>query len=66
MTISTERHRFALVAMCWLQGILGAPVILNWTLTGLNTAGHTKRSTVLGIYFVYVLLSLHRKSVLNL
>ncbi|KAJ5806404.1 MFS transporter [Penicillium pulvis] len=45
-------HRFALVGMCWLQGILGAPVILNWTLTGLNTAGHTKRSAVLGIYFV--------------
>ncbi|RDW59325.1 putative Mfs allantoate transporter [Aspergillus mulundensis] len=52
MKISIERHRFALVAMCWLQGILGAPVILNWTLPGLNTAGHTKRSTVLGIYFV--------------
>ncbi|KAL4906381.1 hypothetical protein BDW74DRAFT_190114 [Aspergillus multicolor] len=52
MKISIERHRFALVAMCWLQGILGAPIILNWTLPGLNTAGHTKRSTVLGIYFV--------------
>ncbi|KAJ5553191.1 MFS transporter [Penicillium frequentans] len=51
MKINIE-HRFALVGMCWLQGILGAPVILNWTLTGLNTAGHTKRSTVLGIYFV--------------
>ncbi|KAH8690122.1 MFS transporter [Talaromyces proteolyticus] len=45
-------HRFALVGMCWMQGILGSPVILNWTLPGLNTAGHTKRSTVLGIYFV--------------
>ncbi|KAL4867609.1 hypothetical protein BDV12DRAFT_186539 [Aspergillus spectabilis] len=52
MYISIEKHRFALVGMCWLQGILGAPVVLNWTLPGLNTAGHTKRSTVLGIYFV--------------
>lgn len=38
--------------MCWIQGVLGSPVVLNWTLPGLNTAGHTKRSTVLGIYFV--------------
>ncbi|CAI7598921.1 unnamed protein product [Penicillium glandicola] len=53
MNISIEHHRFALVGMCWLQGILGAPVVLNWTLPGLNTAGHTKRSTVLGIYFVF-------------
>jgi hypothetical protein len=50
-----DAHRFALVGMCWLQGILGAPVVLNWTLPGLNTAGHTKRSTVLGLYFVYAL-----------
>ncbi|KAL2839738.1 major facilitator superfamily domain-containing protein [Aspergillus pseudoustus] len=47
-----DAHRFALVGMCWLQGILGAPVVLNWTLPGLNTAGQTKRSTVLGVYFV--------------
>lgn len=40
--------------MCWMQGIIGSPIILTWTLPGLNTAGHTKRSTVLGIYFVYV------------
>ncbi|KAL1897878.1 hypothetical protein Sste5346_003730 [Sporothrix stenoceras] len=45
-------HRFALVGMCWIQGVLGSPVVLNWTLPGLNTAGHTKRSTVLGVYFV--------------
>ncbi|CAI6093136.1 unnamed protein product [Clonostachys chloroleuca] len=51
MKIDIE-HRFALVGMCWLQGILGSPVILNWTLPGLNTAGHTKRSFVLGVYFV--------------
>lgn len=48
------KHRLALVGMCWLQGILGSPVVLNWTLPGLNTAGHTKRTTVIGIYFVYV------------
>jgi hypothetical protein len=52
-----DAHRFALVGMCWLQGILGAPVVLNWTLPGLNTAGHTKRSTVLGLYFVYAYLN---------
>ncbi|KAJ5611395.1 MFS transporter [Penicillium lagena] len=51
MTISMK-YRYALVGMCWMQNILGSPVILNWTLPGLNTAGHTKRSTVLGIYFV--------------
>ncbi|KAL4806812.1 major facilitator superfamily domain-containing protein [Aspergillus unguis] len=51
MKIDIE-HRFALVGMCWLQGILGSPIILSWTLPGLNTAGHTKRSTVLGLYFV--------------
>ena len=51
LTISIK-HRFALVGMCWMQNVLGSPVVLNWTLPGLNTAGHTKRSVVLGIYFV--------------
>lgn len=46
-------NRMALVGMCWLQGILGSPVILNWTLPGLNTAGNTKRSTVLGVQIIY-------------
>ncbi|KAI1495497.1 MFS transporter [Biscogniauxia marginata] len=46
------RHRYALVAMCWLQNIIGSPIVLNWTVPGLNVAGHTKRTTVLGIYFV--------------
>jgi MFS family permease len=45
-------NRYALVGMCWLQNVLGSPIILSWTVPGLNVAGHTKRTTVLGIYFV--------------
>ncbi|KAI1380383.1 MFS general substrate transporter [Hypoxylon crocopeplum] len=45
-------NRYALVGMCWMQNVLGSPIVLNWTVPGLNVAGHTKRSTVLGIYFV--------------
>ncbi len=48
------KHRYALVACCWLQNVLGAPIILGWTLPGLNVAGHTKRTTVVGLFFVYV------------
>jgi hypothetical protein len=51
MTIN-EKHRYALVACCWLQNVLGAPIILGWTLPGVNTSGHTKRSTVIGLFFV--------------
>ncbi|KAI1455017.1 MFS general substrate transporter [Annulohypoxylon moriforme] len=51
LTINIE-HRYALVAMCWLENVIGSPIILNWTIPGLNIAGHTKRSTVIGIYFV--------------
>jgi hypothetical protein len=54
MTISLK-HRYALVGCTWLQNVLGAPIILSWTLPAVNVAGHTKRSTVLGLYFVYVL-----------
>ncbi|KAF8860424.1 MFS allantoate transporter [Acephala macrosclerotiorum] len=46
-------HRYALVAMAWLQSILGSPIVLSWTLPGLNVAGHTKRATVLGLFFVF-------------
>ncbi|CAK7271777.1 hypothetical protein SEPCBS119000_004777 [Sporothrix epigloea] len=46
-------HRFALVIMCWFQGVIGSPLVLNWTVPGLNTAGHTKRTTVLGVYFIF-------------
>lgn len=38
--------------MCWMQSVLGSPVVLNWTVPAMNVAGHTKRATVLGIYFV--------------
>ncbi|KAI0009221.1 MFS general substrate transporter [Xylariaceae sp. FL0662B] len=44
-------HRYALVAMCWLQNVIGSPIVLSWTVPGLNVAGHTKRNTVLGVYF---------------
>ena len=47
------KHRYALVAMCWLQNVLGAPIILGWTLPGVNTAGHTKRTTVIGMFFCF-------------
>ncbi|KAK4500651.1 hypothetical protein PRZ48_008840 [Zasmidium cellare] len=45
------QHRLALTAMAWLQNVLGSPIILCWTLPGIHTAGHTKRSAVLGIFF---------------
>lgn len=51
LTIDIE-HRYALVGMCWMLNTIGSPIILNWTLPGLNVAGHTKRSTVIGIYFI--------------
>lgn len=51
LTIS-ENHRYALVAMAWMQNVLGAPLVLNWTMPGLNIAGHTKRSFTIGVYFV--------------
>lgn len=51
MTISTT-HPYSLVACAWIQGVLGSPVILSWTLPVLNVAGHTKRSTVIGLYFL--------------
>ncbi|TVY82281.1 putative transporter [Lachnellula suecica] len=51
MTIGLE-HQYSLVACCWLQNILGSPIVLSWTLPALNVAGHTKRTTVLGLYFV--------------
>lgn len=50
LTIPIE-HRLALTAMAWLQNVLGAPIILSWTLPGVHTAGHTKRAAVLGVFF---------------
>lgn len=46
------KYRYALTAMAWLQNVVGSPIILCWTLPGVHTAGHTKRSAVLGIFFV--------------
>lgn len=43
---------WSLVGCCWLQSVLGSPIVLNWTLPVLNVAGHTKRATVIGMYFV--------------
>lgn len=51
LTIDIE-HRYALVAMCWLLNTIGSPIVLSWTVPGLNIAGHTKRSTIIGIYFI--------------
>lgn len=51
LTISIE-HRLALTAMAWIQNILGAPLILCWSLPGVHIAGHTKRATVMGVFFV--------------
>lgn len=45
-------HRLALTACCWLLGIIGAAIILNWSVVAANFAGHTKRMTVNGLNFV--------------
>jgi hypothetical protein len=45
-------NRYALLGMCWMQNVLGSPIILSWATPGINVAGHTKRSTVLALYFV--------------
>lgn len=46
------QHRLALTACCWLLGILGAAIVLNWSIVAANFAGHTKRMTVNGLNFV--------------
>ena len=51
LTIPIEQ-KMALTAMAWLQNVVGSPIILIWTLSGVNVAGHTKRTTVLGIFFM--------------
>lgn len=51
LTIPIEQ-RLALTAMAWLQNVLGSPIILTWALSGVNVAGHTKRTTVLGVFFI--------------
>lgn len=46
-------QRWSLVGCTWLQYIVGAPVILSWNLLTSNIAGHTKRSTANGLWFVF-------------
>ena len=46
-------ERWSLVGCTWLQYIIGAPVILSWNLLTTNIAGHTKRSTANGLWFVF-------------
>ncbi|KAK3074980.1 hypothetical protein LTR53_002150 [Teratosphaeriaceae sp. CCFEE 6253] len=45
--------QWSLVGSSWLQGILGAPIILAWNLMTTNIAGHTKRSVCNGMYFLF-------------
>ncbi|KAI8282142.1 hypothetical protein K4K60_003720 [Colletotrichum sp. SAR11_57] len=42
----------ALTACCWLLGVIGAAIILNWSIVAANFAGHTKRMTVNGVNFI--------------
>ena len=51
-TISLQ-HRMALTACCWLLDVGGAALILNWSIVAANFAGHTKRTTVNTINFVF-------------
>jgi len=46
-------QRWTLVGCTWLQYLVGAPVILSWNLLTTNIAGHTKRSTANGLWFVF-------------
>jgi hypothetical protein len=45
--------KWSLVGCTWLQYIVGAPVIISWNLLTTNIAGHTKRSTANGLWFVF-------------
>ncbi|KAJ5901706.1 hypothetical protein N7495_002234 [Penicillium taxi] len=44
-------HRWTLVGCCWLQYIIGAPVIICWNILSTNIAGHTKRAIANGSWF---------------
>jgi predicted MFS family arabinose efflux permease len=46
-------QKWSLVGCTWLQFLVGAPVILSWNLLTTNIAGHTKRSTANGLWFVF-------------
>lgn len=47
------KHQIALAACTWLQGIFGLSIILTWNLVATNISGHTKRSAVNGVEFVF-------------
>jgi predicted MFS family arabinose efflux permease len=51
--LTSLSHRWSLVGCTWLQYLVGAPVILSWNLLTTNIAGHTKRSTANGLWFVF-------------
>jgi hypothetical protein len=51
-TISTK-HKWALVACTWILGFSGLSNILSWSLVAANVAGHTKRTTANGVWFVF-------------
>jgi hypothetical protein len=53
LTISHDpKYKYALVGCASLQSVIAAPVAISWALPVVNVAGHTKRSTVLGLVFV--------------
>ncbi|KAF2742129.1 allantoin permease [Sporormia fimetaria CBS 119925] len=45
-------QKWSLVGCTWLQYIVGAPVVISWNLLTTNIAGHTKRSTANGLWFL--------------
>ncbi|KAK5109880.1 hypothetical protein LTR62_006487 [Meristemomyces frigidus] len=51
--LTSLEHRWALVGSSWLQGVVGAPIILVWNLLTTNIAGHTKRSVANGMWFLF-------------
>ncbi len=51
--LTSLAHPWSLVGSSWLQGIVGAPIILCWNLLTTNIAGHTKRSVANGLWFVF-------------
>ncbi|KAF2729822.1 allantoin permease [Polyplosphaeria fusca] len=51
--LTSLEHRWSLVGCTWLQYLIGGPVILSWNLLTTNIAGHTKRSTANGLWFLF-------------
>ncbi|RDW72854.1 major facilitator superfamily protein-5 [Coleophoma cylindrospora] len=51
-SISSE-HKWALLVCTWLQGVFGVSNILSWSVVMANVAGHTKRTTANGVWFVF-------------